>query len=68
MRGVTLSLSPMSREEGNAEKEPKSRQGAGWGVGLVWCTALLLVLAQDQQGTREDDSNCRNCSVTGYEF
>jgi hypothetical protein len=67
MRGVTLSLSPMSREEGNAEKEPKSRQGAGWGVGLVWC-ALLLVLAQDQQGTREDDSNCRNCSVTGYEF
>jgi hypothetical protein len=40
-------------EKGNAGQ--KSRRGAGCCAGYVWQTALLLLIAQDQQGTTQQD-------------
>ena len=48
MRGVTLYMSPSSREEGNGEKVKHPAEEAGLCAGHVSETALLLLLAQDQ--------------------
>ncbi len=58
MRGVTLYMSPSSRKEkseGMRREGQKSRRGAGCCVGYGWQTALLLLIAQDQQGTTQQD-------------
>src|SRR6266545_1749806 len=51
------------REEGAQGRQKIPLWVAGFGVWYVWQTALLLMLSQDQQGTCQEDSKCRNCNV-----
>ena len=52
------------RKECGVHREgKKSRHGAGFWVGYVSQTALLLLIAQDQQGTTQQDHDCGDGNV-----